>query len=734
MPQNSFRNIGLRRDQNLGDLENADEGLTNLLNDFATGNDTYISDDLTQAIKTIRSYPVTQDEIIALANITFKNTYYDLDLEASVTAPAIPLVTVKNQFDRIKLEAGQDSYFGGSPFGLQAKFYNTSQLSPVTPGDPDPVTALVGNEVPKDEKQFWLDGEFIWDNKINSQFENQQGAVIWEGYITPEGNGDLFVNIKTTGHLIIQIEDNNGVMQNIVWNDGPSYDFVLANTQSFSTVVSGKEGIMNRDNLKLYTDSARTEPNLYWQGDTRGVDPSNDRISLTDFDHTAAPATLYGKALHPSTHFGQNDKEKSIIIPGFLRFSPRRIKILWWLDEEAVPTSKKFNLSLSVLLGTVINNNYYSTLNDLPSQDPADFPEFKKFYANKLGSDGGVIGTLSDTESIITVGPIDTSDYIPPVNRAAVETLISVGVEYRDSSPIVAQGLAHPGLTLTAAAGNLVLISGSASGRDCTLLDGTYITEILPGSGFILSSPTQGTSIGVTNDVVTTLVDHRGLVDRVDVTVSGTSVTINSSYFGADLVEGMLLITDTGRYDITQVTSPSSFEAVTGAASGIGYIYKDAGILNYTTYNVVTITDLTTLILDTVYGIEPGYYIKSIGKGGTSSLQEVATVDSSTNTITLVSSATANLAEGDSIIAERANADTSAPFSATLTGLTTNTEHLIVENGKIRALDIEFKNFINISTEYSAADDTQYFRLVDILVSDVDNQVSTPYKIIGTSL
>jgi hypothetical protein len=135
-----------------------------------------------------------------------------------------------------------------------------------------------------------------------------------------------------------------------------------------------------------------------------------------------------------------------------------------------------------------------------------------------------------------------------------------------------------------------------------------------------------------------------------------------------------------------------------------------------------------------VYGIEPGYYIKSIGKGGTSSLQEVATVDSSTNTITLVSNATANLAEGDRIIAERANADTSAPFSATLTGLTTNTEHLIVENGKIRALDIEFKNFINISTEYSAADDTQYFRLVDILVSDVNNQVSTPYKIIGTSL
>ena len=170
MPQNSFRNIGLRRDQNLGDLENADEGLTNLLNDFATGNDTYISDDLTQAIKTIRSYPVTQEEIIALANITFRNTYYDPDLEASVTAPAVPLVTVKNQFDRIKIEAGQDSYFGGSPFGLQAKFYNTSQLSTITPGDPDPITALVGNQVPKDEKQFWLDGEFNWDNKINSQF------------------------------------------------------------------------------------------------------------------------------------------------------------------------------------------------------------------------------------------------------------------------------------------------------------------------------------------------------------------------------------------------------------------------------------------------------------------------------------------------------------------------------------------------------------------------------------
>lgn len=732
MPQNSFRNIGLRRDQNLGDLQNKLEGLTNLLNDFASGDDTYISDDLTSAVNTIRSYPVTQDEVIGLANITFQNTYYDFDLAAPVTAPAIPLVTVKNQFDRVKLEAGQDSYFGGSPFGLEAKFYDTSQLSTVSQGDADPIASLVGSEVPKDQKQFWMDGNFIWDNKINSAFENQQGAVIWDGYINPEGNGDLFVNIQTSGHLIIQIEDNNGAMQNIVWNDGPYYDFVVSTSSAGAKVISGGEGIMVDDRVVLYTNSGRTIE--YFNGYTGGVDPSTDILNLGDFNADAAPATLYGRVFHPGTgYYGKSGKSKTIIIPGFLRFSPRRMKILWWLDESTIPVNKKFQLNLSVLLGTVINSNYFSTLNELPSQTPADFPEFKKFYVNRLGIDGGDIGTLSEPQSIITVGPIDTSDYIPPVNKAAVETIIQNGVVYRDSSPIVGQGI-YEGLTLTAATGNLVLIGTSDSGRDCTLPTGTYITEMLPGAGFILNNPVGGTAVGVTNDLVTTFVDHRGLVDRVNITVAGTSVTITSSYLGADLIEGMLLITSTGRYDITQVTSATTFEAVTGATDGIAYIFKDGGILNYTTYNIVTVTDLTTLILDTVYGIEPGYYIKSIGKGGTNTLQEVATVDVNTNTITLVSNVTANLVQGDKIIGERANADTSAPFSATLTGLTTNTSHLIVENGKIRALDIELKNFINLSTEYSADGDETYFRLVDILVNDVNTQASVAYKIIATSI
>ena len=80
MPQNSFRNIGLRRDKNFSDLENRETGLTNLLNDFASGTNTYIGDDLNEAIRSIRSYPVTQLEINRLAGITFRNPYFNLHL------------------------------------------------------------------------------------------------------------------------------------------------------------------------------------------------------------------------------------------------------------------------------------------------------------------------------------------------------------------------------------------------------------------------------------------------------------------------------------------------------------------------------------------------------------------------------------------------------------------------------------------------------------------------------
>ena len=111
--------------------------------------------------------------------------------------------------------------------------------------------------------------------------------------------------------------------------------------------------------------------------------------------------------------------------------------------------------------------------------------------------------------------------------------------------------------------------------------------------------------------------------------------------------------------EITKINNGTTFEvgqAITNASAidDPSYIYHDAGVLNYTTYEVVTVTDTSTLILDTVLGIQPGYYIKSIGKAGTEHLQEVATVNDATNTITTVSPTTGDILAGDKIIAERA--------------------------------------------------------------------------------
>jgi len=744
MPQNSFRNIGLRRDKNFSDLENRETGLTNLLNDFASGTNTYIGDDLNEAIRSIRSYPVTQLEINRLAGITFRNTYFDENLGSSVTLPAVPLVTIKNQFDRVKLELGEESYFGGNVDSITAKFYNSSQIS-ANSASLNSSTLFTGD--PVIQKPFWLDGQFDFINKFNSALTNQQGGIQWDGYIVPEADEDIFISVETTCYTLIEVAGNkfahlvNNASINVTPINSNTYQvsssdfaYIAINAlisipgagpyritsidpedKRFETDYPGDDIVAGGSSIVYTRYRSWTSP----EGDTV-YSPIPDNTSYPDFP-TDATNVNYNEP-------GVTTYEFQFTATNFLEFEPVLFNASIWLPTDHAAATKRFILNANMILNTVSNGYFYNFTDTVPSTDPADFPEFRKFYETRLLQDGGKIGSSLERQSIRTNNTIDATNYIPPDydNIVNLGNVIPVPIKLSAGSKIIAFLSDIPGNVSVPylSVGNILLSNGNLP---------TRIVKLLPGRGFIVEDEIVQSGVPAL-----TAIDHRGLVKIASSwSYLSTTITVDST---GDLIPGMMFIYNGGKTEITKINNSTTFEvgqAITNASAidDPSYIYHDAGVLNYTTYDVVSVTDTSTLILDTVLGIQPGYYIKSIGKAGTEHLQEVATVNDTTNTITTVSPTTGDILAGDKIIAERANINTAPPFIATLTGLSTNGANISLTNtnGLVRALDIEVKSYISETTEFTAAQDRNYYRLIDITVNDSATQTSVPYKIIATS-
>jgi len=745
MPQNSFRNIGLRRDKNFSDLENRGTGLTNLLNDFPSGTDTYIGDDLNEAIKSIRSYPVTQLEINRLAGITFRNTYFDEGLGSSVTLPAVPLVTIKNQFDRVKLELGEESYFGGNIDSITAKFYNSSQISDNSKSLTS-TTLFTGD--PVIQKPFWLDGEFNFPNKFNSALTNQQGGIQWDGYIVPEADEDIEMRVETTcytlitagsklAHLVNNVSVNVTPINSNTYQVSSSDSAYIANNALITIPGAGSFRIINNsatDNT-FQTDNPSDESpvggtSTVYTRYQSWISPNGSAEYSPIADNTSYPDFPSGATNVNYNEPGVTTYVFNITITNCLEFEPVPFNASIWLPTDHAAATKRLRLGALMVLDTVVNHNFYNFIDTVPSADPADFPEFRKFYETRLLQDGGKIGSSLERQSIRSNNTIDATNYIPPdynniinlgdVTPVRIQPLTGSKIIRFTGTPEDVGNVSVPYLSV----GNILLTENNLP---------TRIVKLLPGRGFIVED-----EIVQSESLFLQAVDHRGLVKVANSwSYISTTVTIDST---SDLIPGMMFIYNGGKTEITKINNSTTFEvsqAITNASAidDPSYIYHDAGVLNYTTYDVVTVTDTSTLILDTVLGIQPGYYVKSIGKAGTEHLQEVATVNDATNTITTVSPTTGDILAGDKIIAERANINTAPPFIATLTGLSTNGANISLTNanGLVRALDIEVKSYISETTEFIAAQDRNYYRLIDITVNDSATQASVPYKIIATS-
>jgi hypothetical protein len=171
MTRKIFKKVGLRRDNNLGDLSNSTEALNNLIDGLVDNIsvDTFISEDL-DCIRGIYSAGLDNagySQIIGSAVEFTDSSGSNVDF--------FPRITYQNRLDRFKIFAGNPRFNGGN--GLTASYFNTNQVFENSVG--------IFSGIPFKTDNFWENGNFQYSGKLTPESVDVNGGVKWEGYFIP---------------------------------------------------------------------------------------------------------------------------------------------------------------------------------------------------------------------------------------------------------------------------------------------------------------------------------------------------------------------------------------------------------------------------------------------------------------------------------------------------------------------------------------------------------------------
>ena len=221
----SYRRVGIRRDQNLGDLSSSSQGLENLLDSLVdTPGENFIVSDL-NSIKNIFARGLETDNYQNIIGSSVKIT-----VPTGETVAYDPRITYQNRLDKFEIFSGNPRFSGGN--GLTANYYQNDQINFTTltsfpynnfstgnPLDPNKFESNIFLESTSEGEitgdNFWEHGEFRYTAKIHPQSVKANTGVKWEGYYIPRITGKTVFRVSSTGFYTFDFatdgyfEDNN---------------------------------------------------------------------------------------------------------------------------------------------------------------------------------------------------------------------------------------------------------------------------------------------------------------------------------------------------------------------------------------------------------------------------------------------------------------------------------------------------------------------------------------------
>jgi hypothetical protein len=677
-----FKRIGIRRDRNLGDVEDPRLALNNLLDTLADGgSSTFISEDL-GAIRNLSSYNLTSSnyrEIIRSRVETTDNNGEPVDF--------LPRITYQNRLDRLKVFSGVPRLNGGN--GLTAKYYNFNQVFENTVG--------IFSGTPISQDNFWEYGNFEYSNKITPEAINVNGGVEWSGYFIPTQSGVHRFRVTTSALMTLEFETEGytsgigtytehsriGLSSTFVGSGDVGNVITLA-TPSDTNFIGIGQSVSNA-NIVVGTvvDSYNRS-----SGDIGLTPPAGSENAITT--QITNGNIVFSKAIGQDTQIFHT----TYALEAQRKYN---IRARYYIPQsfDAIGVVRNINFDIVYPTNETTTswryNNLYSSNYDFSD---AAKGQFNTFLDNSIFAGGGTLGSVSSSAGYVKIKSTKKIDikYAPKTSLVAI-TKATISATTTNGTRIISISDTS-GIEI----GNFIFGTGIAAN--------TVVNDIVINSYIITNN--ASTASGSTT---LTFIDHRGFVKRGVGSISDITLTLSDGNT-TDLKSKMVVIGD----NVTQytgITTSGDPVAVTVSPSqtvGAGttlYFYQSRGLIDegLAAFCVPAVTRCMFTSTPTASGATVLDIVDTTGVANNmrvlgAQFNSATTVSSFTPTSITISQATiAGIASGGNFTVTSTPAnegdrslccpptDTSPPFSPTEKGLETSANY---PNLKINAGNVKF--------------------------------------------
>lgn len=680
----TYKRIGIRRDRNLGDLQDKGLSLNNILDTLVDDtSSTFITEDL-DAIRNIFAYNLESAgyrQIIG-SRVQFTNNN-------GVNIDFLPRITYQNRLDKLKIFSGVPRINGGN--GLTAKYYNPNQVFENT--------TAVFSGTPIKQDNFWEEGQFNYSGKITPEAVNVNGGVEWSGYFIPTTSGSHRFDVRTSALMTFEFETEGytsgigtytehsriGLSSTFVGSGGVGNAITLATPSNTKFIGIGQSVSNAKIVVGTLVEGYNTDTGVIT------LTPPSGSVNAITSTIASGSSIIFSKAIGQETRILHTtyalEKQK-----------PYHFRLRYYIPSSfnAIAVVRNFNIYIYIPTANTsdeLRYNYlYASDYDFSQSAKGDFNIFLD-NSVLVGGGGTALGSSSASSGYVKIKSTKKIDikYQPKTSLAGITKATVSGTTTNNTKVISVTDTS--GIEI----GNFIFGTG--------IPENTVVDDIVINT-FIITS-TASTASGTPT---LTFIDHRGFVKRGVGSIGATTLTLSSG--NTTNLKSKMVVIGNGVTQYTGITTTGSGSAVTVSPSqtvGAGttfYFYQSRGLIDeglaafcvpavtrcmFTSSSIssgvtgISIVDTTGVAIGMrVLGAQFASGTTVTGFTGTSitiNIATIATIASGGNFT--VTSTPAN--EGDRSLCCPPT-DTSPPFSPTENGLDTTVgfPNLKINGGNIK--------------------------------------------------
>lgn len=721
-----YKSYGVRRENNLSDLENREEALNNLLDNIpgvdAENGITFISQDL-DAIRGLKDTDITSDDFIQLAGTTVNGIELDqsgnvvVDEDGNtISVPVNPLIRMSDSFQRYRRVTEEPPVFA-SGRGPNVFFVPSNLLPPSFSKGSNLNTQLVPNlsdPLIQTSNDFWALGEFHINDRIRADFPDEYGGILWDGYYIPNPAATFHTFFyETTGLFHIEFDrfgDNNWeVLKSI---------YAKQRTVIVLTAATDSTAITLEPNETKYVSV----------GDFLVADPEVIITTISGNVITLAKAITVsaGQSLVFDMDLGKTSTTGQYTINEILDRgeTPQiRKRIFWWFPDSG-GYSPDFKYLRNRISGRTIYEYFF--LNNERASIIPKVGGARELLAKALTPSQDVMNAqFKSTKTTSSV--YEPKPFLSNVTRASINVSFEFGTRSITST--------NPALSNTEL-GNFI-VPTAVSDFGVAVPKNMRLKDLLGSNDAANSRLVNTVWPDTKTNYPVSFIDHNGLVDYFVVSSSGNLVTILSGGTTENLKKDMYCVyNNTNQFvRITSIVSPTTFRTSSDLllTNSYVYVYANAGIIDRSldvfcvgvfgqTLAATATAGTNTLQLTSGTGVSPGMIVQFAG-----SIQEPTSVFSVAPdgvTITLTSNLLTDILSGSTIVFAPAGTpvnkeicviplDLSPPFVGVDTGLDTNGKGIKSSIGQT-ALNVKVNTIDMTASVSSATTSESYDRKIDL--------------------